>query len=66
MLPKTDPEFKKVVDDEMKRLISTHEAQALYERWFSKPIPPKDTALNLPMSYLLKDFWKYPTDQVPY
>ena len=21
---------------------------------------------GLPMSYLLKDFWKYPTDQVPF
>ena len=66
VLPKTDPEFKKIVDDEMKRLIATHEAHAIYERWFSRPIPPKNTALDLPMSYLLKDFWKYPTDQVPY
>jgi ABC-type amino acid transport substrate-binding protein len=66
MLPKGDPEFKKIVDDEMKRLITSREAHTIYERWFSKPIPPKNTALNLPMNYLLKDFWKYPTDQVPY
>ncbi|HEY2927511.1 amino acid ABC transporter substrate-binding protein [Piscinibacter sp.] len=65
MLSKDDPEFKKIVDDEMKRLIASREAHAIYERWFLKPIPPKNTALNLPMSYLLKDFWKYPTDQVP-
>lgn len=66
VLPKNDPELKAIVDDEMKRLIASHEAQALYERWFMKPIPPKNTALNLPMNYLLKDFWKYPSDQVPY
>ncbi|WP_280154439.1 amino acid ABC transporter substrate-binding protein [Piscinibacter sp. XHJ-5] len=66
MLPKGDPEFKKIVDEEMKRLVTSREAHAIYERWFSKPIPPKNTALNLPMNYLLKDFWKYPTDQVPY
>ena len=30
-----------------------------------KPIPPRKTSLNLPMNYLLRDFWKYPTDQVP-
>lgn len=66
VLPKNDPELKTIVDDEMKRLIASHEAQALYERWFMKPIPPKNTALNLPMNYLLKDFWKYPSDQVPY
>lgn len=65
MLPKDDPAFKRIVDDEMKRLISTREAHAIFERWFMRPIPPKNTALNLPMSYLLKDFWKYPTDQVP-
>ena len=65
MLPKNDPEFKRIVDDEMKRLINSREAHAVYERWFMKPIPPKNTPLNLPMSYLLKDFWKYPTDQVP-
>ena len=66
VLPKNDPEFKKIVDDEMKRLINSHEANAIYDKWFMKPIPPKNTALNLPMNYLLKDFWKYPTDQVPY
>ena len=66
MLPKDDPEFKKIVDDEMKRLITSREAHGIYERWFMKPIPPKNNALNLPMSYLLKDFWKYPSDQVPY
>ena len=65
MVPKNDPEFKKVLDDEMKRLIFSKEAYALYERWFNKPIPPKGEPLNLPMNYLLKDFWKYPTDQVP-
>jgi glutamate/aspartate transport system substrate-binding protein len=65
MLPKDDPAFKRIVDDELKRLIRSGEAQALYERWFMKPIPPKNTALNLPMNYLLKEFWKYPTDVVP-
>ncbi len=65
MLPKNDPEFKRLIDNEMKRLIVSREAHALYERWFLQPIPPNNRALNLPMNYLLKDFWKYPTDQVP-
>jgi glutamate/aspartate transport system substrate-binding protein len=65
MLSKDDPEFKRIVDDEMKRLISTREAYAIYDRWFMQPIPPKNVSLNMPMNYLLKDFWKYPTDQVP-
>jgi len=65
MLSKDDPEFKQIVDDEMKRLVISHEAHTLYERWFASPIPPKNTALNIPMSYLLKDLWKYPTDWGP-
>jgi len=66
MLSKDDPQFKHIVDDEMKRLITSHEAYAIYDKWFMQPIPPKNVALNMPMNYLLKDFWKYPTDQVPY
>jgi ABC-type amino acid transport substrate-binding protein len=66
MMSKDDPELKKIVDDEMRRLISSRDAYAIYERWFLKPIPPKNLPLNLPMSYFLKDFWKYPTDQVPF
>jgi hypothetical protein len=50
----------------MKRLIHSGDAQRIYERWFLQPIPPKGTALNLPVSYLLRDFWKYPTDHVPF
>lgn len=66
MLSKDDPEFKKIIDEEMKRLIQSHEIHPIYERWFQRPIPPRNVSLNLPMSYLLKDFWKYPTDQVPF
>ena len=65
MLPRNDPEFKKLVDEEMKRLIRSREAHTVYETWFLKPIAPSNRSLNLPMNYLLKDFWKYPTDQVP-
>jgi ABC-type amino acid transport substrate-binding protein len=62
MLPKNDPAFKKLVDDEMRRLIHSKEIYPIYDKWF----PPKNTALKMPVSYLLKDFWKYPTDQVPF
>jgi ABC-type amino acid transport substrate-binding protein len=66
MLPKNDPEFKKIVDEEMKRMIRSREIYAIYDKWFSKPIPPNNTSLDLPVSYLLRDFWKYPTDVVPF
>lgn len=65
MLSREDPAFKQRVDDEMKRLIRSREAHAVYERWFLRAIPPAQRSLDLPMNYLLKDFWKFPTDQVP-
>ena len=66
MLPKNDAAFKKVVDEEMRRLITSREIYDIYDKWFLRPIPPKGTALNMPVSYLLRDFWKYPTDFVPF
>ncbi len=65
MLPKSDPEFKKLVDTEMRRLINSREIYPIYDKWFNQNIPPKNTNLALPTSYLLRDFWKYPTDIVP-
>lgn len=65
MLPPNDPAFKKIVDDEMRRLIVEREIHPIYARWFEQPIPPRNQSLNLPISYLLRDFWKYPSDQVP-
>jgi len=65
MFAKDDAEFKQIVDDEMKRLVVSREALALYERWFTAPIPPKNAPLAIPMNYLLKDLWKYPTDWGP-
>lgn len=66
MLSKDDPEFKKLVDSEMRRLIQSHEIRPIYDKWFLTGIPPKGKSLNMPASYLLKDFWKYPTDFVPF
>ncbi|WP_202759165.1 amino acid ABC transporter substrate-binding protein [Delftia acidovorans] len=64
MLPKADTAFKKLVDEEMKRIITSREIHPIYEKWFMQPIPPSSTNLNLPISYLLRDFWKYPTADI--
>jgi ABC-type amino acid transport substrate-binding protein len=65
MLPKGDAEFKDIVDAEMKRLIRNREAHALHDQWFTRPIPPQGRNVNLPMPFLLRDSWRYPTDWVP-
>ncbi|MCB1978717.1 MAG: amino acid ABC transporter substrate-binding protein [Burkholderiaceae bacterium] len=66
MLAPGDAAFKKLVDDEMRRLITTREIYAIYDKWFQRPIPPQNRSLNLPVNYLMRDFWKYPTDKVPF
>lgn len=64
MLQMNDPAFKAIVDGEMKRLIESREIEVLYDKWFMKPIGPTSVTLNLPMNYLLKDSWKYPSSRV--
>jgi glutamate/aspartate transport system substrate-binding protein len=64
MMSKDDAAFKKVVDEEMRRVIRSGEAEKIYVRWFMSPIPPRNASMNLPMSYLLRDSWRYPSDIV--
>ncbi len=64
MLPKGDTALKKVVDTEMRRIILSGEIKALYYKWFEQPIPPKGITLALPMPYMLRDSFKYPSDKV--
>jgi ABC-type amino acid transport substrate-binding protein len=69
ILPKNNPEYKKIVDREMTRIIVDNEIQALYRKWFQLPVPTKDASrfisMNMPMGYLLRDSFKFPTDKVP-
>ena len=65
MLSRDDAELKRLVDAEMRRLIASGEAADIHDRWFMRPIPPRNSSLGLPMNYLLRDFWKFPSDFVP-
>ncbi|WP_230412202.1 amino acid ABC transporter substrate-binding protein [Undibacterium hunanense] len=64
MMRKDDPGFKKIVDNEMLRLIHEGEIYRIYEKWFMKPIPPKNVNMNMSMGFLLRDSLRFPTDQV--
>jgi ABC-type amino acid transport substrate-binding protein len=64
MLPKGDDAFKRVVDAEMRRIIFSGEIHAIYARWFTQPIPPRGINLELPMSYMLKESFRFPSDKV--
>lgn len=63
MLRKDDPTFKAVVDKTLTGLMKSSEINAIYDKWFMKPIPPKGVNLNLPMSDKLKEAIKNPTDE---
>ena len=54
MLRKDDPEFKKLVDGTIVRLMNSGEFSRLYSKWFESPIPPKGMNLHMPMSDRLK------------
>ena len=62
MMRKDDAQFKKVVDAEMTRIYKSGEINAIYEKWFQKPIPPKGINLNVPMSASFKKVVATPTD----
>jgi glutamate/aspartate transport system substrate-binding protein len=61
MMRKDDAAFKKVADDEMTRVYKSGEINAIYEKWFLKPIPPKGLNLNVPMSAQFKKVVENPT-----
>jgi glutamate/aspartate transport system substrate-binding protein len=61
MLRKDDPEFQKVCDDATAALYKSPGMMALYDKWFMKPIPPKNVNLNVPMSEQLKRALANPT-----
>ena len=54
MVRKDDPEFKKLVDGTLNRLMKSGEFARLYTKWFESPIVPKGVNLALPMSADLK------------
>ena len=54
MVRRDDPEFKKLVDGTLNRMMKSGEFTRLYTKWFMAPIPPKGVNLNLPMGAELK------------
>ena len=66
MFSKDDPDFKKLVDDVLIKLMASGEFAKIYAKWFTSPIPPNNMNLNFPMSGVLKERVAHPTDAVDY
>jgi glutamate/aspartate transport system substrate-binding protein len=62
MVRKDDTAFKKVVDAAMVHIYKSGEINKIYQKWFEKPIPPKNLNLNIPMSPQFKKVVANPTD----
>ena len=62
MLRKDDVAFKALADATTSALYRSAEGRALYAKWFTQPIPPKNVNLNIPMSAAMKRAFEKPTD----
>jgi glutamate/aspartate transport system substrate-binding protein len=62
MLRRDDAAFKRVVDGAMIAIYKSGEINAIYDKWFTKPIPPKNINLNVPMGAAFRKVVGNPTD----
>lgn len=62
MLRRDDAPFKALVDRTTAELYRSPEGMALYNRWFTQPIPPRNLNLNLPMAPVLGRAFQAPSD----
>ncbi len=63
MLRKGDQPFKALVDASVGEIMKSGEAEKIYAKWFTQPIPPKGINLNFPLSPELRDAFKNPNDK---
>ena len=63
MMRKDDPAFKKVADAALAKAMTSGEAEAIYKKWFTQPIPPKGLNLNFPISEAMLKLYKAPNDK---
>lgn len=63
MLRRDDPQFKKVVDNTIAKVMKSGEINGIYNKWFMQPVPPKGLNLNFPLSEDMKTLFKNPNDK---
>ena len=63
MMRKDDPNFKKAVDDSIKRMMKDGTLARLWTKWFESPIPPRNVKVGLALSESTKNAWANPNDR---
>ncbi|WP_228720754.1 glutamate/aspartate ABC transporter substrate-binding protein [Nitrogeniibacter mangrovi] len=62
MMRKDDPAMKTLVDNTLNALMTSGEAERIYMRWFTRPIPPNNLNLNFPLSGAMRELYRKPND----
>lgn len=62
MLPKDDPEFKKLVDETLVEMMKSGEMERIYNKWFMSPIPPFGRNVNLPLNEDSRQLYQAPNE----
>ncbi len=62
MYRKDDPKFKEVVDGAITSAMKSGALAEIYNKWFTKPVPPKGVNLNFPMTPAVKEAYKNPNN----
>jgi glutamate/aspartate transport system substrate-binding protein len=62
MLKRGDTAFRTVVNDTLSSIYRSGEINDIYAKWFTTPIPPTGTNLNLPMSADMVEAFRNPTE----
>ena len=57
MVPKNDPEFKAAVNAAIAKMVANGRMPVLWDKWFLKPIPPKNVVVGLELSPATKNAW---------
>jgi glutamate/aspartate transport system substrate-binding protein len=63
MVRKGDTAFLNAVNASIERQIKDGSLEKLYDKWMMQPVPPTNTALNLPLSEATKAAWANPNNK---
>lgn len=62
MLPKDDAPYKQAVDEALAQLMQSGEMEQIYNKWFTKPIPPLRRNVSMPLNEATRQLYKSPND----
>jgi glutamate/aspartate transport system substrate-binding protein len=57
MLRKDDPQFKAAINAAIAKMVANGSMPKLWDKWFLKPIPPKNSVVGLELSAATKNAW---------